>query len=118
MLAALLAALGTYGVIAYGVRRRTREIGVRMALGAGRAGVVGLVVRQGLGLCLCGLACGLLAGLAGAPLLGSLLYQVKPFDPIAFAAAALVVVVSALAASYIPAREAASVDPLLAIRSE
>jgi predicted permease len=117
-LAALLAALGTYGVIAYGVRRRTREIGVRMALGADRTGVIGLVVRQGLGLCLCGLACGLLAGLAGAPLLGSLLFQVKPFDPVAFAAAALVVVASALAASYIPAREAASVDPLLAIRSE
>jgi putative ABC transport system permease protein len=117
-LAALLAALGTYGVIAYGVRRRTREIGVRMALGAGRAGVVGLVVRQGLGLGLCGLACGLLAGLAGAPLLASLLFEVKPLDPATFAAVALVVAGSALAASYLPAREAASVDPLKAIRAE
>jgi predicted permease len=117
-LAALLAALGTYGVIAYGVRRRTREIGVRMALGAGRARVVGLVVRQGLGLGLCGLACGLLAGLAGAPLLASLLFEVKPQDPAAFAAVALVVAGSALAASYLPAREAASVDPLAAMRAE
>jgi predicted permease len=117
-LAALLAALGTYGVIAYGVRRRTREIGVRMALGANRAGVVWLVVRQGLGLGLCGLACGLLAGLAGAPLLASLLFEVKPLDPAAFAAVALVVAGSALAASYLPAREAASVDPLATMRAE
>jgi predicted permease len=117
-LAALLAALGTYGVIAYGVRRRTREIGVRMALGASRNGVVGLVMRQGLGLGLCGLACGLLAGFAGAPLLASLLFEVKPLDPGAFAVVALVVTASALAASYLPAHEAASVDPLTAIRSE
>ncbi|HTQ81175.1 MAG TPA: FtsX-like permease family protein, partial [Thermoanaerobaculia bacterium] len=79
-LAALLAALGTYGVIAHGVRRRTREIGVRMALGASRNAVVGLVLRQGLILGLCGVACGLLAGLAGAPLLASLLFEVKPLD--------------------------------------
>jgi putative ABC transport system permease protein len=117
-LAALLAALGTYGVIAYGVRRRTREIGVRMALGSSRTGVVGLVVRQGLVLGLCGLACGLLAGRIGAPLLASLLFEVKPLEPAAFAVVALVVTASALAASYLPAREAASVDPLLAIRSE
>ncbi len=117
-LAALLAALGTYGVIAYGVRRRTREIGVRMALGSSRTGVVGLVVRQGMGLGLCGLACGLLAGGIGAPLLASLLFEVKPLEPTAFAVVALVVTASALAASYLPAREAASVDPLSAIRTE
>jgi putative ABC transport system permease protein len=117
-LAALLAALGTYGVIAYGVRRRTREIGVRMALGSTRTGVVGLVVRQGMVLGLCGLACGLLAGRIGAPLLASLLFEVKPLEPTAFAVVALVVTASALAASYLPAREAASVDPLSAIRTE
>jgi putative ABC transport system permease protein len=121
-LAALLAALGTYGVIAYGVRRRRREIGVRMALGADRRDVVGLVVRQGMGLGLSGLACGLviglIVGLAGASLLASLLFEVKPLDPAAFAAAALVVAASALAASYFPAREAAGVDPQSAIRAE
>jgi len=117
-LAALLAALGTYGVIAYGVRRRTREIGMRIALGASRTGVVGLVVRQGMGLGLCGLACGLLAGLAGAPLLAGLFFEVKPLDPGAFAAVALVVTAAVLTASYLPAHEAASVDPLTAIRTE
>ena len=105
-------------MIAYGVRRRRREIGVRLALGAARAGVVGQVVLQALGLGLCGLACGLLAALAGAPLLASLLFGVKPLDPASFAAVALVVTGSTLAASYLPAREAASVDPLTAIRME
>ncbi len=117
-LAALLAALGTYGVIAHGVRRRTREIGVRMALGADRSEVVRLVVRQGLVLALAGLACGLAAGLAGAPLLARLLFEVQPADPLSFAAAGLLVLGAALAASYLPAREAAGVDPLVAIRAD
>ena len=112
------AALGTYGVIAYGVRRRTREIGIRMALGATRSGVVGQVVGQGMLLGLCGLAAGLLAGLLFAPLLRSLLFDVKPFDPLAVAAVALVVTAASAAASYLPAREASSVDPLSAIRTE
>jgi putative ABC transport system permease protein len=118
VLAALLAAFGTYGVIAYGVRRRTREIGVRMALGANRSRVVGLVVRQGLAFALSGLACGLVAGLACAPLLGGLLFGVGPADPLTFAAVALLIASAALAASYLPAREAAGVDPLVAIRAE
>ncbi len=117
-LAAFLAAFGTYGVIAYGVRRRRQEIGVRMALGAGRSQVVGLVVRQGLALALGGLACGLVAGFAGAPLLGSLLFGVGPADPLTFAGVALLIAGAALAASYLPAREAAGVDPLVAIRTE
>lgn len=115
-LAALLAALGTYGVIAYGVRQRTQEIGVRMALGADRGRVVRLVVRQGLALALAGLGCGLLGGLAGARLLGGLLYGVGPADPATYAGVALLIAAAALAASYLPAREAARVDPMVAIK--
>jgi ABC-type antimicrobial peptide transport system permease subunit len=110
-LAERLAALGIYGVIAYGVRRRTRDIGIQRALGASRDRVVGQVVRQGLGL-----AGGLLAGLAAAPLLASLLFEVEPFDPGAIAIVVIVVTAAALAGSYLPAREASRVDPLTAIR--
>jgi putative ABC transport system permease protein len=117
-LAALLAGFGTYSVIAYGVRRRTQEIGVRMALGADRAQVVALVVRRGLTLALVGLGCGLLGGLAGAPLLKSLLFGVGAADPLTYGGVAVLIAVAALTASYLPARAAAQVDPLVAIRGE
>jgi putative ABC transport system permease protein len=116
-LAALLAALGIYGVTAQGVRRRTQEIGVRMALGADRARVLGLVVRQGMALALGGLACGLVAALGLARLLSGLLFGVGAADPLTYAGVALLVATAALAASYLPAREAAAVDPLVAIKT-
>ena len=116
-LAALLVALGIYGVTAQGVRRRTQEIGVRMALGADRARVLGLVVRQGMALALCGIACGLVAALGLARLLAGLLYGVGAADPPTYAGVALLVATVALAAAYLPAREAAAVDPLQAIKT-
>ncbi|HYL04750.1 MAG TPA: ABC transporter permease [Thermoanaerobaculia bacterium] len=116
-LAALLAALGIYGVTAQGVRRRTQEIGVRMALGADRARVVGLVVRQGMALALGGLACGLAAAFGLAHLLAGLLFGVGTADPPTYAGVTLLVAAAAFAASYLPAREAAAVDPLAAIKT-
>ncbi|HXO30451.1 MAG TPA: ABC transporter permease [Thermoanaerobaculia bacterium] len=116
-LAALLAALGIYGVTVQSVRRRTQEIGVRMALGADRAQVVGMVVRQGMLLALGGLACGLAAAFALARLLASVLFGVGTADPLTYVGVALLVAAAALAASYLPAREAAAVDPLTAIKT-
>jgi putative ABC transport system permease protein len=116
-LAALLAALGIYGVTAQGVRQRTQEIGVRMALGADRARVLGLVVREGMVLALAGLACGLAAALGLVRLLAGLLFGVGAADPPTYATVALLVAAAALAASYLPAREASAVDPLVAIKS-
>jgi len=117
VLAALLAALGIYGVTVQSVRRRTQEIGVRMALGADRTQVVGLIVRQGMALALGGLACGLGAAFALARLLASVLFGVGTADPMTYAGVALLVAATALAASYLPAREAAAVDPLTAIKT-
>jgi putative ABC transport system permease protein len=116
-LAAFLAALGIYGVTVQSVRRRTQEIGVRMALGADRSQVVGLIVRQGMALALAGLACGLAAAFGLARLLASLLFGVGTADPLTYAGVALLVAAAALAASYLPAREAAAVDPLTAIKT-
>ncbi|HVT58307.1 MAG TPA: ABC transporter permease [Thermoanaerobaculia bacterium] len=116
--AVALAALGTYGVISYAARQRTREIGIRMALGADRREVVALVVRRGTALSLAGLAIGLLAALGLTRLLAGLLYGVSATDLPTFAVAALLVAAVALLASYLPARQAAGVDPLLAIRAE
>lgn len=117
-LALLLASIGLYGVLADGVGRRTREIGVRMALGAGRTQVVGLVIRQGAMLAMIGLA----AGLAAAPwltrYLQSMLFDVSPFDPQIFLAVAVVLAVIATLASYLPARRATRVDPVVALRAE
>ena len=114
----LLAAIGIYGVTSYSVNRRTREIGIRMALGADRANVMGLVVRQGVVLTAVGLAFGLAAGAAGAQLLRSLLFGVSALDPIAFGGAALLFAIVSIAASYIPARRAMRVDPMIALRAE
>jgi len=116
--ALLLAAVGIYGVMAFGVAQRTHEIGLRMALGAGKEQVLGLILREGLLLTLAGLG----FGLFGAYLLGramqSTLYGVSAIDFGAFSAVAAVLLASALAACYVPARRAANVDPMVALRYE
>lgn len=115
-LALVLAGTGLYGVISYSVVQRTHEIGVRMALGAPHSGVVRLVVAQGLGLTLIGLALGLAAALAFGQLLAGLVFDVNPRDPIILAGVSVVLASIALAASYVPARRAAGIDPLFALR--
>jgi ABC-type antimicrobial peptide transport system permease subunit len=114
----LLAAIGIYGLLAFHVGSRTREIGIRMALGAPVGDVIRLVLRYSLRLTLVGTAVGLLAAFAATRLLASLLYGVTPLDPLTFALAALLLVLTALLASYVPARRAARVDPTVALRAE
>jgi putative ABC transport system permease protein len=105
-------------VTSYSVSRRTREIGIRMALGADRSTVLRLVIRRGLVLTGIGVALGLAAGAAGAQVLRSLLFGVSALDPMAFGGAALLFGLVALAASYLPARRATRVDPMVALRAE
>jgi putative ABC transport system permease protein len=114
--AVLLAAIGLYGVMAYSVARRTQEIGIRMALGAGRAAVLWMVLRRSFALVLTGVAIGLAAALALTRYLATLLHGVTPTDPITFAAIPVVMVIVALVASFLPARRASSVDPARALR--
>ena len=114
----LLAMVGLYGVIAYFVYCRAREIGVRIALGAQRSHVRGLVIRQGWRLVLPGTMLGLALALATTRFIGRYLYGVKPADPVSFAGAALLVIAIALAACFAPARRACKVDPIVALRSE
>lgn len=118
MVALLLAVLGIYGVTAYGVARRTREIGIRIALGSPRVQVLGLVLRQGVMLAGIGVALGLVLALGVTRLLESLLFGVTGTDLFALGGAAALLVVAALAASWIPARRAARVDPVVALRTE
>lgn len=117
-LALLLAAVGIYGVVSCAVSLRTREIGVRMALGADRCAVIGLILRELLAMLVWGLAAGMVAALALTRLLEHLLYRVHPTDITATALAALVLVVVSLAAGYIPCRRAASIAPSLALHHE
>ena len=118
VLALLVAAIGLYGVTAYAVARRTREIGVRMALGAGRSRVLGEVLREALAQTGLGVLIGVPAAVAATSTLASLLFGVTSRDPIVFAQAALVLLVSAVLAAVIPARRAASIDPARALRSD
>ncbi len=117
-LGTLLAAIGLYGVIAFSVARRTKEIGLRMALGANSGSVLGMVMRQGLGLAGIGVALGgLLAAGAGFALSG-LLYGITPLDPAAWLAAMLTLLAAAAIANLVPARRAMRVDPMTALRAE
>lgn len=118
MLALLLAAVGVYGVMAYSVSQRTREIGIRMALGAQRSDVLKLVLREGMTLVAAGAALGLIGALVMSRLLVSFLYGVSPVDRATFVATAAVLAVAAFAANLIPARRAMKVDPLVALRYE
>jgi putative ABC transport system permease protein len=116
--AALLSAIGIYGVMSYAVSKRTREIGVRMALGADPRSVLRLVVGQGMAVAFAGAGLGLIGAFLLTRLMASLLYGVRPGDPLTFAAVAAALLAVALAASWIPARRAARIDPMRALRAE
>jgi putative ABC transport system permease protein len=117
-LALVLAAIGIYGVLAYAVSQRTSEIGVRMALGAGRADVFSLIVKDGLTLTLIGAVLGVVASLLVAPMLSTLLFGVQPMDPLTFVIVVAMILAVAACASIIPARRGMRVDPLAALRTE
>jgi ABC-type antimicrobial peptide transport system permease subunit len=118
MLALVLAAVGIYGVISYSVAQRTREVGIRMALGARTIDVIKLVVRDGLKLVLIGVGVGLAGAFGLTRLMTTLLFGVTPTDALTYATVALGLVVVALIACCIPARRATKVDPLVALRFE
>ncbi len=117
-LALLLAVIGVYGVLSYAVAQRTREIGIRVALGARRGEIVRLVVGQGMAPVLAGLALGLAAAFAGSRLLSGILFEVAPTDPLAFTVVVPVLGAASLLAAWLPARRAASVDPMTALRTD
>jgi len=113
-----LAVVGLYGVKAYSVARRTREIGIRMALGAQPGMVLRLIMREGSIMLFTGVAIGLLLAAATGKILSGILYEVSPLDPIAFTAAPLLLAAAALVATWLPARRAARLNPVEALRYE
>jgi ABC-type antimicrobial peptide transport system permease subunit len=118
MAALLLAVVGVYGVKSYVVACRTREIGIRMALGATRGDVVWLVLREGMTLTVAGVVLGLGLALATGRVVASMLYQVSPADPLVFALAPLLLAAAAMLAAFVPARRATRVAPASALRGE
>jgi ABC-type antimicrobial peptide transport system permease subunit len=117
-MALLLGVIGIYGVISYTVSQRSREIGIRMALGAQRSELTGLFLRQGLILTLIGAAAGLAAAFGVMRLLSSILFNVSPFDPLTYSVLTAVLLATASVACYLPSRRAASVNPVDALRAE
>ena len=117
-LALLLTIVGLYGVVAYGVTQRTREIGIRLAVGAQQRKVVALIVRQAMQPALVGLAIGLIGAFGIMRMLANQLYEVRPTDPSAFSLVAIGLFLVNLAACFIPARRAARIDPVVALRYE
>jgi|SRR5215831_4737089 len=118
MLALLVASVGPFGVISFIVNQRTREIGVRVALGAQRADVIRLFLKQGMKLTAIGIAFGLLGAAAISRFLAVVLVDLSPFDPLAFGGVAVFLAIVALLAGYLPARWATKVDPVVALRRE
>jgi ABC-type antimicrobial peptide transport system permease subunit len=117
-IAMLLAVVGVYGLLAYSVRQRTGEIGLRMALGSSKAGVIRLVLREGLSLLGIGLLLGLAAAFAFTRLLTGFLYDVPPIDPFTFALVPMFLFIATLVACFVPSWRAAAVDPINALRHE
>jgi len=118
LIALLIAGLGIHGLLTFTVSMRERELGIRRALGAEAAGIVGLVLREGVVLAACGIAAGIVVGYAAARGMGALLVGVRPEDPLTLAAAAALCLVTATVGSLLPALRAARVDPMTALRSE
>jgi putative ABC transport system permease protein len=116
--ALLLATIGLYGIVSYSVTERTNELGIRMALGAARSDILGLVTAETFILTAAGLAAGLVSALALGRFLADMLYGVKPTNPLGFACVAFILAVVSLFASYAPARRAMKVDPMAALRHE
>ena len=116
MIALVLAIVGIYGAVGYSVSQRTQEMGIRMALGAERSDILRLVLRQGLGPACAGIAVGLGASLALTRLMAKMLYRLSTTDPTTFAGGAVLFAGVALLASYLPARRATRVDPMVALR--
>jgi ABC-type antimicrobial peptide transport system permease subunit len=118
VLAALLASVGIYGVMSYGIARRTNEFGIRLAMGAKRRDVLGLVLREAITLAAIGVACGLTIALASGHLVSSVLFGLEPRDPMAFGIAIVLMIAVTLWAGWVPARRATRIDPMAALRHE
>jgi putative ABC transport system permease protein len=116
--ALLIAAVGLYGIVAYGVAQRTREVGIRIALGASERSVVALVIREGLLFVLFGAAGGLLGAMASSRLLTALLFETKTSDAPTLVAVSILLMAVAVVSSYLPAKRAAKIDPMLAMRAD
>jgi putative ABC transport system permease protein len=116
--ALVLASIGVYGVLSYSVSQRTQEIGIRVALGAGRSTIMRLVIGQGVKLALIGVVFGVAGALVATQYVRTVLYNVTPRDPVIFTSVAVFLIAVAVLASYVPARRATAVDPLVALRGE